>query len=46
MHIPSENGGKRGENKIWDSENVSKRVKTCENKGKHGENTMKTTYAW
>ena len=26
MHIPSENGGKRGENIIWDSENVSKRV--------------------
>ena len=36
MHIPSENGGKRGENIIWDSENVSKRVKTSENVRKQG----------
>ena len=26
-HIPGENGGKRGENIIWDSQNVSKRWK-------------------
>ena len=40
MKIPGENGEKRRENIIWESDNVGKQV---ENEDKHDENNVITT---